>query len=343
MKVTLADVRRSRFPSAIGACSTDIGTIASWVNECTQRLIYAGGETGFWGGWSKVAFTVDTADPYITLPRQLARAINLDVCRVPIVIQNEFFEFLPGGIGLQDPTTCQDWCGLIEGFERPSVPTLVDIDPTNQLVRVYITDSRDLNLSVIITGKDQNGYQIYSTNGLQQIDGLLLTTASPYTTSSFIVTEIQAVQKDITYGDIVLKQVDATTGVEVTLARYGPTETNPSYRRYMIRTLPSYCCPSSTGTVTVTALGKVEYIPIYNDTDQLLIANIPALIAEAQSIRMSEMDVVNAQAMSISYHRQAIRLLQNEQRHYLGDQRPAVTVNPFYGASLACQGIGTLT
>ena len=342
MNATLSDVRRSRFPAAIGVCATDIGAIAAMVNECTQRLIYAGGETGFWGCWRKVAFTVDVTSPYITLPRQLARAINLDVCREPIVIQNEFFEFLPGGIGLQDPNTCRDWCGNLEGYERPSVPTMVDLSDAPQLLRVYITDARDVNLSVVITGKDQNGNQIYSTSGLQQINGFVLTTASPFVTSTFTVTEIQAVQKDNSYGDIILKQVDPTTGVEVTLSRYGPTETNPSYRRYMIRGLPVGCCQQATdtGTATVTCLGKIEYIPIYNDTDQLLIANIPALIAEAQAIRMSTMDTANAAALELKYHRQAIKLLQNEQRHYMGDQRPAVTCNPFIGASLAAQGIG---
>ena len=341
MNSTLSDVRRSRFPNVLGICATDIGAVASMVNEVTQRLIYAGGESGFYGCWRKVAFTVDVSYPYITLPRQLARVINMDVCREPIVIQNQFFEFLPGGIGLQDPTTCRDWCGSLEGFERPSVPTQVDISSTNQLIRVYITDARDVNLSVLITGKDQNGNQIYTTNGLQQINGFILTTASPFVTSSFVVTEIQAVQKDISYGDIIIKQVDATTGAEVTLSRYGPTETNPSYRRYMIRGMPAGCCQNpSSSSATVTAIGKIDYVPIYNDTDQLLISNIPALIAEAQSIRMSEMDSANAPAMSLNYHRQAIRLLQNEMRHYIGDQRPAVTCNPFIGASLAAQGIG---
>ena len=341
MNSTLSDVRRSRFPNVLGICATDIGAVASMVNEVTQRLIYAGGESGFYGCWRKVAFTVDVSYPYITLPRQLARVINMDVCREPIVIQNQFFEFLPGGIGLQDPTTCRDWCGSLEGFERPSVPTQVDISSTNQLIRVYITDARDVNLSVLITGKDQNGNQIYTTNGLQQVNGFILTTASPFVTSSFVVTEIQAVQKDISYGDIIIKQVDATTGAEVTLSRYGPTETNPSYRRYMIRGMPAGCCQNpSSSSATVTAIGKIDYVPIYNDTDQLLISNIPALIAEAQSIRMSEMDSANAPAMSLNYHRQAIRLLQNEQRHYEGDQRPAVTCNPFIGASLAAQGIG---
>lgn len=336
MKATLADVRRSRFPTVIGKCKDD-PAVAEVCNECIQRLINAGGETGFWGSWVRVAFTISRANPYITLPRTLARIINLDVCRTPINLHNEFYEFLPGAVGLQGVSTCADWCGTVEGFERGTFPTMVDLTTTNNRLRAYLSDLRDVGRRVLVQGLDQNSLQIYSNDGLNTVDGFYMTLASPMVDSGFIVTQIQSIQKDITYGDVVLKQVDATTGDEVTLARYAPDETNPSYRRYYVSNVP---LPGT--SVTVTAMAKREFIPVFRETDQLLIGNIPALIEEAQSLRYSEMDVPNAASMDARHHAKAIKLLQNELRHEMGEQRIAVAVDRFQGEPLCHQNIGGL-
>lgn len=343
MKATLGNLRASRFPAVIGVCADD-PTVAQVCNECQQRLIDAAGETGWANGWSRVAFTISRANPYITLPRQFVRAINLDVCSFPINLNNEFYEFLPGGVGLKGVNQRPDWCGNLEGFERGTSPVMVDLTPTNQRLRVYLTDTRDAGRRVLIQGAlDQNGVYIYSQDGLNTVDGFYLTLGSPFTDSGFICTGFNAIQKDQTYGDVVLKQVDDTTGVEVTLARYAPDEVNPAYRRYYISHVPTNCpCPTGTATVTVTAMAKLAFIPVARDTDQLIIGNIPALIEEAQAIRYSEMDVPNAAAMEARHHAKAIRLLQNELRSQMGEQRIAVVVDRWGNQPLCAQSIGNL-
>lgn len=345
MPANLLSARMSRLPQVIGKCASDVPGIAAYVNEATQRLIYASGETGWWGGWKRVLFpVVSTANPYITLPRQFARAINLDVCTMPVRIHNEFWEFLPGGVGLRDPTNQPDWCGNLAGYERGTVPTMVDLTTTNQLLRVYFTDSRDAGARILVSGLDQNSLPIYSQDGLVSVNGFYITLAAPFATSTFIVTSITSIQKDATFGDVILKQVDATTGVEVTLSRYGPDEMLPAYRRYYLTNLPSNCCTAAGATVSVyvTALCKLEFIPVTRDTDMLILGNIPALISECQAIRYSEMDVTNAAQLEVKCHRQAIRFLQNEQRHMEGEQEPAVSVDTFQGAPLSRQSIGIL-
>ena len=183
------------------------------VNQAQQRLIFAGGETGFFGGWQKVVFQVNRCNPYITLPRELARVINMDVCRFPIRIQNEFFEMLEAGVGLQDFCTVRDWCGALEGYERGVFPTMVDVATSNQFLRVYLTDTRDLGKRVLIgPASDQNGNNIYSQDGLNSVNGFYLPLAPPFTTSAFIVTSIGGVQKDATFGDVLLYQVDRRPG-----------------------------------------------------------------------------------------------------------------------------------
>lgn len=205
MKTTLGQVRLSRLPQVIGTVSNNLPEIAAYVNQAQQQLINAGGETGWWGGWQKVVFNVCRSHPYITLPRQFARIINMDVCRFPIRIQNEFYEMLEAGVGLQDFNRCQDWCGTLEGYERGVWPTMRDLTPTNKLLRVYITDERDVASRILIGPcKDQNGNYIYSQDGLNSVNGFYMSFAQPFTTSESIITEIGGIYKDATFGDVLV-------------------------------------------------------------------------------------------------------------------------------------------
>lgn len=343
MRTTFAQVRQSRLPEVIGKCASDLPSIAAMVNQAQQQLINAGGETGWWGGWMKVVFTVLRSNPYITLPRQFARAINMDVGRFPIRVQNEFYEMLEAGIGLQGFNQCPDWCGALEGYERGVWPTMVDLTASNQYLRVYITDERDISARILIgPALDQNGNGIYTQDGQNSVNGFYLSMDQPFVTSDFIVTSIGGIQKDATFGDVLLYQVDATTGTQVLLSRYAPDEITPAYRRYFINRLPCGRNEMSATTVSVTAMAKLEFIPVNRDTDFLIIGNIPALIEECKAIRYSEMDVTNAAALEGKAHSKAIKYLNQELTHYLGKLQPAVNFAPFGTAKLEHQMIGRL-
>lgn len=351
MRITLRDIRlRSRIPQLIGACQDNLPAIAAMVNEAQYRLIMAGGDTGFFGGWEKVLFSPSRFQPHITLPRQYCRCINLAVCRHPFRIYNEFYTVLPAGPGLPpEPSELVDWCGEIEGFDAGTVPTMVDLPATSYL-RLYATESADVSAGkrILITGLDQNGQQIYSTAGTNNVNGFYLTAATPFADTTFTVSKIQAVNKDETVGFFTLKAVNPTTGVETTLANYAPTESKPAYRRYQITNLPTACCPSGCGTavtsqtVQVTSLCKLEYIPAALDTDYLIIGNIPALTEECQSMRFAEMDDPKSMAKAEYHHKRALKELNNELRHYLGDQVPSISVDVWAGQPLQDQSIGSM-
>lgn len=355
MRTTLGQVALSRLPQAIGKCASDIPGIAAYVNQAQQQLINAGGETGFWGGWQKTAFHISHCHPYLTLPAQFARIINMDVCRFPIRIQNEFYEMLEAGIGLQDFHKCRDWCGALEGYERGVWPSYRDLDPVNQLLRVYLTDERDIGLRVLVgPAKDANGNPIYSQDGNNSVDGFYLALQQPFTTSEFSVSEFSGIQKDATFGDVLLYQVDATSGAEVLLSRYAAAEITPSYRRYYLNRLPCGCAPCNKPVspclnpivhddkVTLTAMCKLEYLPANRATDYLIIGNIPALIEECKAIRYSDMDSPEAAALELKSHRKAIKYLNDEMRHYLGELQPAVNFAPWGTAHLGRARIGNL-
>lgn len=345
VRLTLQQLLDSRIPQVLGACATNLPEVASYTNEAIQRLLLQAPSTGWWGTWEKAVFNVERANPYLTLPSKYARAEGFDACRVPMNIANEWWEFLEYGIGLQTDCTARSACGRFGAFDRGMVPTAYNLTSTNQLLRVYITDQRDIGRKILFSGaKDQNGNGVYQQNGLTSVDGLLLTFAYPFVTSGFIVTSFKTLVKDQTYGDVIIRQVDATTGTEVLLSRLGPDETIPQYHRYLFSGLPCGCCPcpANTSQVQVTAMCKLEFAPVKRPTDVLLIGNLPALKAEFQSIRYGEQDSAKAKQLAAVEHQQAIQYLSNELRTYTGSENLSVNVPIFGSARLEEQRIGTL-
>jgi len=348
MRRRLSDICDGLIPKRLGVCRDDLPGICAFLNPAIEELIYIGGDTGFWGCYHKVVFEVDRSNPYITLPPEYARIISLAACR-PMPVRNEWYEFLEEGSGPlpnpNDNNRCGvDICGTGQAFDRNQVPTAVDLTPTNQYLRVYITDARDVGSKLLVyNALDANGVGIYSTDVNEQVNGFLMPLTQPFTTSDSIVTSFTAIGKSVTYGDVLLKQVDATTGDEVLLSRYKPNETNPAYRRYYLRALPNGCCAgSSPDTALVTAMCKLEYQPVSNLTDYLIIGNEPALLAKCESIRYAGIDNPQSQQMSVLKHLQSIKILNAELKHKNGDQF-SVGFFPFGSARLEDQRIGLLT
>src|SRR5437660_4397393 len=108
MRLTVNNFRASRTLAVLGVCASDLGTALSYLNEATQRLLMAPevGDEGWFGSYAKVAFNVDPNIPFITAPREVARLSALDVCRNPIRVQNQWFEFMDFGLKLQKQNAC---------------------------------------------------------------------------------------------------------------------------------------------------------------------------------------------------------------------------------------------
>ena len=339
---TFRDFRESRIPQAIGLCSADVPRLLQFCNAATLRLVQAGGETGWWGGWYKTVFNVESTG-MLTLPREVARVINLAACQTPMRIENQFYEFLEASIGPQTETnTCTSGCCFPTAmYDRGTVPLMRDIDSTNQKLRIYLTDSRDAGKRVLFKGIDQNLRTIHSLDGTVDVDGLFVTLAAPFVDTDSIYASVTGVIKDYTAGDVLVYQVDVTTGAQVLLSILAPNEQNPSYRRYELRNIPENCCGTA-GTAQVMGIAKLEYVPVFSDTDFLIVGNLEAMKHEVMSIWNEEKDSVEGAQKAAINHKHAIKLLQNELRHYLGTNRPAV-VMPLWGtATLEKQSIGTL-
>lgn len=342
MRIKLSDVMASRIPQAVGFCNSDTVAVASLINEATQRLIGAASQTGWWGGWARAVFSVSKTNPYLTIPPQFARAVNFDACRTPISLGNEWVEFLEDGIGLQTICDGLNGCSVRAAYSRGSVPTAFDLPDANSYIRVYYTNSRDVGKRILFSGvKDANDVGVYTADGLNKVDGFFLVFQAPFSTSTFVVKSVSDIAKSETYGDIVIRAVNASTGAETFLSRLTSKETNASYRRYYFHALPCACCPcpSTPGFVQITAMLKYEFIPVSQPTDFLIIGNIPALKEEVMSLRFSEMDSVNGTQLAESHHRKAVKLLNDELNHYMNRDEPAINVGPFQTIGLGRGGL----
>lgn len=332
--------------SPLGICINNIPALAGLVNIATERLISdpVAPEEGWWGGWAKYVFNVSQANPYITLPRGVARVIVLDVCGKPVKLQNEFYEFLDYGEGLQPkPCTPVGCNGPMQTYDRNTVTTLGSLNPGPQTIRVFPTDPRDVGKTVIIQGADQNGQTVLATDPVtnQTILGEVTTMALPFSnTVNTFVGPLTGIIKDATFGPVTFQQVDPTSGAASALSTMEPSETSAAYRRYLVNDLPCGCCSTANGLAQITAMCKMEYVPIASDPDFLGIPCVPALIAECEACRYETMDSIKGQQLAAAKHEKALRLLFGQLTHYLGNERPAISVSLFgKRRSLRCQPI----
>lgn len=335
---TLASFRAAWPAEALGVCQADPKVIA-YCNEAQERLLIdpLTPETGWYGTWARMNFSVSVTNTtaYVTTPREVARLTDLAVCQRPVHIRNGFYEFMAYGRGLE-PKNCQGiGCGSqLQAFDRDSVFTLADLLATPQIIRMYPTDARDAGLRVLLQGKDQNSQAILTTDpntGLSA-PGEYCSLAFPFADSVNQYSSLSGVQKDETYGPVQYVQVDPVTGAELPLSSMEPNESTALYRRYLVNGIPSQnlCCVTPGNPVTLTAMARLDFIPVANETDYLSLPNIPAVLEECQSLRYSRMDGGGQNAQL--HHARAIALLNGALDLYEGKINVAVSV-PLFGSA----------
>lgn len=353
-RLRLYDCRISRLPGLIGKCQSDIPEIANFVNTAQQRLLYAteASDESWYGTWAEVRLNVSRAAPYITLPREIARLESITICDKPVPVFNSFYEYLQFGNGRMSTRRLNNGMKIRAAYMRNNAVLFTDLFNGPQLINCFPTDNADAQGTkrVLIQGLDQNGQPVYTNDGGSTILGEFVVLKMPFVTTQNQFTLITGVQKDVTAGPVQIFQMSPSTSEQVLLSVMEPGEQTTDYRRYFFDCLPCGCCPTPNGPVPVqnclppqvTAIAKLELIPVVNDTDYLLFHNLEAIIHECQSVRFSEMDNAASTQQAAYHHREAIRLLNGELGHYMGVQQPAVQVNVFGSAKLERQAIGTL-
>lgn len=333
MRSTLRDARLSRIPGAIGACRDDIATLVSTINEAQQRLIAdeLQPDEGWWGTWAIMLFNLSQDDPYFTTPRGVARVTATNLCKKPVLLRNQFYEYMDFGNGIRPLGCCSTACENLGAWDRGQVTTFFDIDPPNKILRMFLTDESDVGKRVFISGKDAFDNIVYSQDGLNRVAGEFVELVSPFADTTNEWTVLSGIQKDITNGPVQFFEVDTVTGDDRLILQMEPGETIAAYRRYFVNGLPQNCCGDSTN-IQVSALVKLDFVPVAVDTDYLIIGNLAALKEECMAIRMSEFDSTDGKKMAAVHHANALRLLAGELDLYVGKEKVSITV-PLFGSN----------
>lgn len=349
-RLRLYDCINSRLPSLLGRCAGDVAAIAQYVNAAQRRLLMCreAGDEGWWGTWAEIAFTVSRCEPVVMAPREVARLEMIDVCGRPVPIQNQFYEYLAFGNGRMGGARRRKLgCSPTQAYTRNDAILWSPLVTPPKIIRVYPGSLADVQSGAraFVGGLDSNGTVVYTQDGTNIVQGAFVTLASPFVDFPMQFNEITGVQKDPTTAPVQFFQVDPATGAQSSILTMQPGELVAGYRRYYLDNLPYSCCPQPRGNpcvppfpgpqpLQVTALAKLQLIPVAVDTDYLLFQNLEAVIEECCSVRYSEMDESSAKELAQEKHIQAIRYLQGELTHYLGKDLPAVNFAPFGDARL---------
>lgn len=352
----LLDFRLSRGPEICGITRSNVGACAAILNAAQQNLVFAKecGNEGWNGAWAEMVFSVSREQPYITCPRGVARIEAIDVCDRPVPLHNQFFEYMRFGNGRMSHD--DRWRGRCDGtsvYSRNNAVTFTDLNGGPQNIQIFAVNPADVGTPntpaarrVLLQGLDQNGATIYSMDGPNRIEGEFVTLQSPYAMSVNTFRTLTGIQKDITQGPVQVFQSDPTWGIAEIILTMEPSETTAWYRRYYMKDIPRGCCPvvrpvwvnnpppecgcsAPKPFVLVTALVKLDLIPVVTDTDYCLIQNLEALIEEAQSVKLREGQTASAIEIAKDHHTKAIQLLIGECNHFYGKNQPEVLFKPF--------------
>ena len=361
----------SEGPGLLGLTQRDWPRNAAILNRAQERLLNdsAASDESWIGTWAEMAFLVDRRNPYITCPRGVARLESIDVCGHPVPLHNQFHEYMRFGSGRMPKLWSKEHRGFKwfpQGYTRNTSPTFADIQNPPQQIQVFAVNTNDYIANpqtgaiprVFIQGLDLNGNIVTSQDNGLTVQGEFITLTSPYALSVNSYSTITGIQKDVTQGQIQYFQSDPIWGSNELLLTMEPTEVTAWYRRYYIGGLPNICCqafppvianqqPPTCGCpypprdwVMVTALAKLDLIPVVGPTDYCIIQSLEALIQECQSVRYLKMDDEASQEKADKYHKKAVQILIGQLTHMEGKNNPSILFKPFGSANLNRVHIG---
>lgn len=317
-RLTLAQAKASRIPQVLGL-NPESPAFVAILNEATQRLLSRGTWVGTYG-----RYRICTFNGCLTWPRQFETIEAVALCDVALVIRNQWFEFMEQGAGLQGGNCNCD--GGWQLFDRGNVCTFDDIRGTGKQVRVYADVAEDADAKILLLGYDDDGNWIRTFVDGVWIDGEQVAVSTTPVNSTKNFSSLVNVQKPVTNGSVRLYEFNTDDSTQRALAVYEPDETLPSYRRsYVggISNLNNCGCvpntdPDSCSQKTVTVMAKLAFIPVVNDTDYLLIGNVPALKEMCRAVRFGEQDSPLAMQQAQTAEARAIAEVNAELVSWLG-------------------------
>lgn len=327
---TLASARQSRLKRIASACP-DSRQFLDLLNDATRELMNRG---SWWGTVKKIKLCSYAG--CLAWPKFVGTVLATNIAGKNRPVQGGWYEFMD--LVGQDVNPNRIWPSNVVTVDDGTTPVFQNIPcGTPMYVQAYSRRSNDVGKTVTIYGIDYNGQVRMTTwpDGVyREGEVLTLTSGAPpaAATTGTTYREITRVSKDVTEGPVDLYYYDGTYLHEA--AHYSPREMEPNYRHSTIQGWRSAGCCSLR---TITALIKLQFEPVYDDNDVVLIENLDALALAMQSIKASDAnDSDNAEKMMArAVHTLNLEL---ENKHPLG-QTP-IYVSGFGTAVPKLAGIG---
>lgn len=263
----------------------------SYLNGAEERMQVYG---RWWGSIVEAQFCVHSG--CMVWPHEVGTIEQMSVCGQPIPVENSWYAFTEnlasidscsGGCSSENGTSCGSSrhgchpCGHLAMRMRAKFSASFDwTRGTSKVLRFYPAHSSDVGKKIVIQGYDENNIWVRTSFDSEVQDGEQITLALPYTdtTTLWYPGSPSAIQKELTSYRVLMYEVDVNSGDERLLGDYQPSETNPEYR---VSNIPGFhhhenCCSDDDSCATprtVTALVKLNHIPLSADRDWLLFRN----------------------------------------------------------------------
>lgn len=330
MRITLANVKASTIPGALGIAPCD-PRFTRYLNESQARLATDG---KWWGTYKRLRVCV--SDGCVTWPEEVLVVEAITLGGVGLPIRNGWFEFMED---VRAPQTCaEDQCAERQLLDRGTVYQFRNFTGLSK-VRLYPASATDVGKRVLIQGLDANGNEIRTNDPTAGwVSGEYLTLAMPFveSTNAFKSPGLTGVQKPVTNNRIVMTGVNTVTAVETQVAYWSPGVTVPEYRRTFLTGRVS--CASTDvaqgceeaitdcATPIVNAIVRLKCIDAVADSDWMFISNLRAL---KEAMRCIQKEDANQPQEAEVHYQNALRALRNELEQYSPKERMAVNVLPF--------------
>lgn len=228
----------------------------------------------------------------VTLPRTLATLLKARDEDGTIGVRNEWVQFDKYGWGARLLGDLGDgFCGI------------TDINASGATMKVTTTGAEAGSLTMTFTGTDADGNAISETVNIPTVTGSVSTSATFYSISEVV--------KSVTAYPVVVNQT--TAAVDTLFARYAPSETFPSYRRYIYA--------FHTNRTSVCAKCKRQYLVLTADNDAVEFGSVRAFENGLQAYRWFQNNDKASYRQGIM---DAIGLLNGEQAAYEGETAEGV-------------------
>lgn len=319
---------RTVIARVLGVCESS-PRVAEMLNESQSRLLNRPDKPV--GSLARYRFCAGT-DSCLSWPRFIRTIEAFAICSTPGVIRSNFFEFIgwPNGIGIQSEENMPGTM-LIDRDPSCAFDDVIATTAEPRKICLIATNVADVGKTVTLRYIDDLGQKKYSSIGGVVQEGEQLTLISPaaafpanavFTSSNVSTGGLYHVVKEVTKYPVLMYEASNTPTITKLLSQYEPSEQVPIYRRSFIPGLADMpaCEGAETEDCTVnkqiTALVKLQHVPVVVDNDPLVIGNLAALKLMVMAILREEQNRHDEAAI---LEGKAAREIDGELSSYLGD------------------------